>query len=482
MLLAIALAAWLALAQTARAQGLPPEVDAALTRAKLPRDAVAVLVVEAQGRDAPRVDHRSDVSMNPASVMKLVTTAAALDLLGPAYQWTTAVFADGPIRDGRLDGNLYLRGQGDPTMVSERLWLLMRRVRGLGITRINGDIVLDRSAFALAATDPGGFDGEPLRPYNAAPDALLLNYKSILMTFVVDRSANLARIHVDPPLAGVTIPDAVPLNSNGGCGDYRGSLRADFSDPAQIRFAGSYPAACLERTWPLAWPDPQIYAARAIAGMWRDVGGQLGGGVRDGTVPVAAGPALFEFGSPTLAEVVRDVNKFSNNVMAQQLFLSLSLPARSSIDKPAAADAPAGAPASFGASRELVQQWWRERIGGGVEAPLVDNGAGLSRSARTSALALGRLLQTAYQAPWMPELMTSMPIAGLDGTMRRNRSGAVGNAHLKTGSLRDVTAVAGYVLANSGRRYVVVLLTNHPNAGASRAAIDKLLDWVVKDN
>ncbi len=484
---ALAAAAWIialwSIAVTATGQDLPLEVNAALARAKLPRDAVAVLVVDAQGKEAPRVSHRVDAPMNPASVMKLVTTAAALDLLGPAYNWTTSVYADGPIRDGRLEGNLHIRGQGDPTMVSERLWQLMRRVRGLGISHINGDIVLDRSAFALVPTDPGGFDGEPLRPYNAAPDALLLSYKSILMTFVVDRAANLARIHVDPPLAGVTIPASVPLLSSGGCGDYRGSLRADFSDPAQIRFAGGYPAACQQRTWPLAWPDAQVYAARAIEGMWREVGGQLAGTVRDGPVATAAGPAVFEIGSPTLAEVVRDVNKYSNNVMAQQLFLSLSLPAGRASDKSAAAaDTPAAVPASFAASRDVVQQWWRDRIGASVDMPLVDNGAGLSRHARASAMALGRLLQVAYQSPWMPELMASLPIAGIDGTMRRNRSGAVGSAHLKTGSLRDVTAVAGYVLANSGRRYVVVLMTNHANAGASRAAIDKLLDWVVKDN
>ena len=483
MAAAAQIAALWAMAAAAMAQGLPPEVDAALARAKLPRDAVAVLVVEAQGKEAPRVSHRVDVPMNPASVMKLVTTSAALDLLGPAYNWTTSVYTDGPVRDGRLEGNLYIKGQGDPTMVSERLWQLMRRVRGLGVNRINGDIVLDRSAFALSPTDPSGFDGEPLRPYNAAPDALLLNYKSILMTFVVDRAANLARIHVDPPLAGVTIPASVPLLTTGGCGDYRGSLRADFSDPAQIRFAGSYPAACLERTWPVAWPDAQVYAARAVEGMWREVGGQLSGSVIAGTVPPTAGPAVFEVASPSLAEVVRDVNKYSNNVMAQQLFLSLSLPGGRASDKPTAvADAAAAAPASFAASRDAVQQWWRDRIGGSVDMPVVDNGAGLSRSARASALALGRLLQTAYQAPWMPELMASLPIAGIDGTMRRNRSGAVGSAHLKTGSLRDVTAVAGYVLANSGRRYVVVLITNHANASASRAAIDKLLDWVVKDN
>jgi len=461
----------------AMAQDLPPEVDAALARAKLPRDAVAVVVVDAQGGRAPRISHRAAVAMNPASVMKLVSTYAALDLLGPAYSWSTPVYLDGPVRDGVLYGNLHIRGQGDPTLVVERLWLLMRRVRALGIDRIGGDIVLDRSAFALAPSDPGGFDGEPLRPYNAAPDALLLNYKSVVMTFVVDRQNNLARVHVNPPLAGVAIPASVPL-SGGGCGNYRASLRADFSDPSQVRFAGTYPAACQERAWPVAFPDPDSYAARAIEGMWRNVGGELAGTVRDGPLPAGIGAPTFEMGSPTLAEVIRDINKYSNNVMAQQVFLSLSMASGDSNGN-TVTSLNAG-PASFEASREVVRRWWRQRFGD-TQAPMIDNGSGLSRDARVSAQTLAQLLQAAYQSPQMPELMASLPIAGIDGTMRRNRSDAVGSAHLKTGSLRDVVAMAGYVQARSGRRYVLVAMTNHPNAGAIRPALDALLDWVIRD-
>ncbi len=471
------LAATCVLGAAAQAQGLPAEVEAALARAKLPRDAVSVLVVDAQGDRAARASHRAEVAMNPASVMKLVSTYAALDLLGPAYSWRTPVFVDAPVRDGVLTGNLYIQGQGDPTLVAERLWLLMRRIRGLGIERIAGDIVLDRSAFALAPIDPGGFDGEPLRPYNAAPDALLLNYKSVVMTFVVDRANNLARIHVNPPLAGVVVPQSVPL-SGGDCGDYRGNLRADFSDPTRIRFAGSFPAACQERVWPIAFPDPAGFAGRAVEGMWREVGGQLAGTVRDGLVPAGVTSPVLEIVSPTLAEVIRDINKYSNNVMAQQLFLSLSLPARRPNGQDAGS-APAAA-ASFEASRDVARTWWRERFGT-LEPPLLDNGAGLSRGARVSAQALARMLQAAWQSPLMPELMSSLPIAGVDGTMRRNRSRAAGSAHLKTGSLRDVVAIAGYVHANSGRRYVLVAIANHPNAYASRAAFDALLDWTIRD-
>ena len=457
-----------------QAQGLPAEVEAALVRAKLPLDAVAVVVVDAQGGKAPRVSYRADAPMNPASVMKLVSTYAALELLGPAYSWRTPVYLDGTVRHGVLAGNVFIQGQGDPTLVAERLWLMMRRIRGLGIERIQGDIVLDRGAFALIPTDPGGFDGEPLRPYNAAPDALLLNYKSVVMTFVVDRPNKLARVQVNPPLAGVQIPASVPL-SDGDCGDYRASLRADFSDPTRIRFAGSYPASCQERVWPVAFPDPASFAARAIEGMWREVGGRLSGVVRDGPVPVGIGPAVFEIGSPTLAEVVRDINKYSNNVMAQQLFLSLSLPAAR-----VSSTAQQTGAASFDASREVVRVWWRERFGS-TEPPVLDNGSGLSRQSRVSAQALARLLQSAWSSPQMPELVSSLPIAGVDGTMRRNRSRAAGSAHLKTGSLRDVVAIAGYVHAASGRRYVLVAIANHPNAGASRAAFDALLDWTIRD-
>ena len=461
------------------AQALPPEVDALLARAKIPRDAVAMLVVDATGKAAPRLSHRPDVALNPASVMKLVTTYAALDLLGPAYTWRTPVWVDGFVRDGTLFGNLYIKGQGDPKLVVERLWLLMRQVRGLGIDTIAGDIVLDHSAFEPSESDPGSFDGEPLRPYNASPDALLLNFKSVVMTFVPDRGTNMAQVYFEPPLAGVQRQTRVQLGQ-GECGDYRAALKADFSDPTRIHFAGVFPALCGEKTWPVAYADPKTYAVRAVEGMWRDMGGKLNGDVRDGLVPAskdAKSPLrlLFELGSPTLAEVIRDVNKYSNNVMAQQVFLSLSLPAR----EPNGGQS--NAVASHEASRDVVLRWWKDRIDT-ENVPLLENGSGLSRQSRISARALARLLQVAYQSPQMPELMSSLPITGVDGTLRRSRAKAQGSAHLKTGSLRDVVAVAGYVHAASGKRYVLVAIVNYPNANAARPAIDALMDWAVNDN
>lgn len=461
------------------ADALPAPVAAAAARANVPREALHLLVLDAQGvpgRTTARLRHRADVAANPASVMKLVTTYAALDLLGPSFTWTTPVWIDGRVDGDVLRGNLHIRGQGDPKLVIERIWLLLRRVQALGVRQIEGDIVLDRSAFALTDTSPGQFDGEPYRPYNAAPDALLLNFKSLIVTFRPDAGQQRATLAVEPTLAGVTLPASVPLRS-GECGDWRGGLRPDFSDPARLVFNGTYPASCGERIWPLAYADPASYAPRLLTALWRELGGSLSGQVRFGPAP-AAGTPWLEFASPPLADVVRDINKYSNNVMAQQVFLTLGQePQRRSDGSRAAA-------VGFDAAREVVLRWWHERWPD-TPPPVLDNGSGLSRQERISAAALGRMLQSAYQSPVMPELMSSLPVAGVDGTLRRSRARTpAGSAHLKTGSLRDVTALAGYVLGRSGRRYVLVALVNHPTPGvaaAARPVLDALIEWTQAD-
>jgi D-alanyl-D-alanine carboxypeptidase/D-alanyl-D-alanine-endopeptidase (penicillin-binding protein 4) len=441
---------------------LPGEVYSALDRAKVPADAVVVMVQEV-GSHRSRLAWRADVAVNPASLTKLLTTYAALDLLGPAWTWSTPVWLDGSVRDGVLEGNLVIKGSGDPKLVPERLWLLLRRVQQLGVREIRGDIVLDRSAFVVPEQNPADFDGEALRPYNVRADALLLAYRSVLIGFTPDAARGVALVSVDPPLAGVEVDRSVPLSAT-ACNDWRAELKADFADPARLRLAGSFPAACGEKTWPIAYAEPRRYDERMLAGLWREMGGKLAGSVRDGAAP--ATPATFTSVSPALAEVIREINKFSNNVMAQQLFLTLGL-ARGGKGTPEA-------------SREVLRRWLAERIGRQAEGAVIDNGSGLSRETRLSAQQLGRVLQSAWSSAVMPELVASLPVSGTDGTLIRSKA-PPGRAHLKTGSLRDVAGVAGYVLGSSGRRYVLVAIVNHPNANAARPAIDALVQWVVQD-
>ena len=461
-LLCAALALGVSMPSRAAPDALPPSVAAALDRAKVPRESVFAMVQEVGGA-RPRLTWQTEQPANPASLMKLLTTFSALELLGPAWTWTTPVWLQGTLRDGVLDGNLVLKGSGDPKLVLERMWLLLRRVQQLGVREIRGDIVLDRSAFVVPEQSPADFDGEALRPYNVRADALMLNYKAVVFTFTPDAARSIAVISTDPPLAGVRVDTGVPLTA-GACEDWRGALRADFTDPMRLRFTGSFAAACAEKTWAVAYADPERYNARALLGMWKEMGGRIGGTVRDGAAP--ATPPSFELASPSLAEVIRDINKYSNNVMAQQLFLTLGLTQRG-----------AGTP---DAAREVMRQWAQARLGTAGATLAIDNGSGLSRESRVSAQLLTRLLLAAWASPVMPELMASLPVAGVDGTLKRSRA-TLGRAHLKTGSLRDVAGIAGYVLANSGRRYVVVAIANHPNANAARPAFDALVQWAAGD-
>ena len=396
--------------------------------------------------------------------MKLLTTYAALDLLGPAWSWTTPVWLTGSVNSsGVLNGNLVIKGSGDPKLVVERLWLLMRRIQQQGVREIQGDLVLDRSAFAIPEQNPADFDGEPLRPYNVPPDALLLNYKSVVMTFIPDTARGIALVSTDIPLAGQRVDTQVPL-SNTACGDWRAGLKADFSDPKRWRLGGTYPASCGEKIWPVAYTDTPSYNERALLGLWQQMGAKITGAVREDTSPST--PPTFEVNSPPLAEVIRDINKFSNNVMAQQLFYTL------------AAQQSRG-PATQEGARQVLRTWAQDRFGESATSSLVvDNGSGLSRHNRVTAQLLVELLRHAWNSPLMPELMSSLPIGGIDGTMRRSKS-ATGRTHLKTGSLRDVVGVAGYVLSPSGQRSILVAIVNHPNANAARPAIDALVQWTA---
>jgi serine-type D-Ala-D-Ala carboxypeptidase/endopeptidase (penicillin-binding protein 4) len=443
---------------------LPEPVRAALVRAQLPEDSLYAWVAPVEGGPA-WLAHQSDTLAHPASVMKVVTSIVALDRLGPLFQWRTPVYADSTGSSGSGSGHLYVQGRGDPRLVNERLWLLLRQVMAVTGPELRGDLVLDRSAFAIPAVDPGAFDGEPLKPYNVRPDALLVNQKSLLLSLRPDAARGVARVASDTALAGVQWPATVPL-VGGACQDWRAGLKLDVSDPLRPRFGGGLPVACGEKVWPLAWPDAAGFNARAIEAQWLALGGKLRGRVREGPVP--AGAVLVAEGvSPALPEVLRDMNKHSNNAIAQHLMLALS---------PGQAAQPAQ-PATWEGARAEVQALVQSH-GCRDDELVIDNGSGLSREERISPRCLGRLLQWAWTQPWMPELLGSLPVAGIETTARRVTS-AAGRAHLKTGSLNNVAALAGVVHGADGQRHAVVVMLNHPLAAGAeaRAVLDAVVGW-----
>ena len=465
------------------AQQLPPAVAQALARAGVPREAVSFEVRPVTGDATPRLSHKTGVAMNPASVMKLVTTFSALDILGPDFTWKTGFYTDGRLSKGVLTGNLIIKGGGDPKWVLERIEENFKTLQTLGVQRITGDIVLDNTVFDLPERNSADFDGEPMRPYNSAPDGLLVNFKALIFKFAPDPPTQTVRVVSEPPIADVAIDTQVNATTE-SCGDWRSSLRADFSNPNKVQFNGSYSVRCGENTWPVAYIEPASYALRVVKAMHKASGGVLDGKVRYGTLPRTA-LLLWQAPSLPLSSIIADVNKYSNNVMAQQVFLTLSTQYSSfntSLHLP-------GAPrtGNFVRSAATVQHWWRERFGRAVKAPTLDNGSGLSRSERITAQSLGELLKMAARHPSGGVFSNSLALAGVDGTTvnmakRGIAVNALGNAQLKTGTLRDVAAVAGYATGKSGRRYSVVGLINHPNASAARPALDALVEWAVLDD
>ena len=463
VLLAFALATGLA-----RAQSLPASVEQALKRAQVPLSAVAAYVQDVDG-GKPLVAHHAAQSMNPASTMKLLTTYAALELLGPTFTWKTEAYAGGRLEGGVLQGDLILKGYGDPKLTLERFWLLLRRLRAQGLRDIRGDLVLDRSYFEAAEYDPAKFDAEPLRAYNVGPDALLLNFKAVRFQFVPDAEKKIVAVIAEPRPAGLEFTAAVRA-TDGACGDWRAGIKADFQSnggTAKASFSGSMPAACGEHYWNASLLAQPNYVYGVFRQLWEEAGGTLAGSWKDGPVP--GGARLLATGeSASNAELVRDINKFSNNVMARQLFLALSAEV---LKQPGRSDR----------STQVVRSWLAEKKLDGPELVL-ENGSGLSRQERISAQHLGQLLLEAWRSAVMPELMSSLPLVAYDGTMRRRlRSESIaGQAHIQTGSLSDARTLAGYVLDQRGQRHVVVLFINHPNAAASQSAQDALLQWVYE--
>jgi len=444
---------------------IPPPVAQALARGGIPESAVGLYVHEVGAND-PIAMHRAELPLNPASVMKLVTTYAALELLGPAHEWITEIHTDGTLQNDVLLGNLYIKGAGDPKLAIENVWLMLRKLRARGIREIRGDLVLDRGVFTTDHPDPGQFDNEPLQPYNTTPDALLTNFKSFTLTFTPDAETRSVRISADPPLQQLQIVNNLNY-TEGACAFFANRVKPqtqDGGDTARVIYTGNYAQNCGEQVTYLSVMNHRGYFGALFRHVWRELGGSLNGRVRDGPVPGGA-VRLIEQPSQPLSEIVRYVNKFSNNVMTRQLLLTLG--------------AASGGPGTPERGTRAVQQLLAAR---GVPMPelVIENGSGLSRIERVSARGLGHMLLAAYRSPVMPEFISSMPLVGVDGTMHRRlrNTDVSGQAHIKTGLINDVRALGGYVLDQRGRRVVAVMLINHPRAFNANAVQDALLRWV----
>jgi len=454
-----ALIAALCVAFNAHAAALPPAVKQALNQAGIPLSAVGIVVQQAGGGRKPLISLNAERPMNPASTMKLLTTYAGLDLLGPAYTWKTEAYLDGELQEGVLHGNLVLKGYGDPKFTIEQFWLWLAELRARGLREIRGNLVLDRSFFDLPPHDPAAFDNDPVRAYNVGPDALLLNFNTLRLRYLPD--GDKLNVITEPPLDGIRLDNRLIPESAGGCDGWDDRVIVQPSGDSVV-LQGGYPGDCGEREHNLSVMPHTRYVEAVFRALWKELGGTLQGKLREGVAGDNA--KLFStHHSDPLSTIIRDINKFSNNVMARQLFLTLGATDKARIDR----------------SVQAIQDWLRKQRLDFPELAL-ENGAGLSRAERISAQHLAQLLQRAAAHPLSAELRASLPILGVDGSVKKRlrESPSAGHAHLKTGTLEGVKTIAGYVRSKNGKEWIVVFFINHPNAKLGQDAQDALIEWI----
>ncbi len=476
---------------------------------------------------SPILQHQATLPRTPASTMKLVPSFIALDTLGGDFVWHTRVYHTGIIIGERLHGDLIVQGSGDPKMTHERLQQLLYQVQKAGIRHINGDIIIDSAIFDKVSKDPAAFDNSPLRPYNASPDGFLVSFSTIGIQSQPLNEGQ-AQLTYTPKLANYQLPNTVNIRS-AACGQALYSLAPQWQS-TKLTLNNDLPNSCGEHMFYVAYPDAKDFATRVLAGKWQELGNTLSGKVIAQEAPyqsskkakatrgLAALPVsplpLVSYPSLSLTKQIYDINHFSNNVMTEQVALSLDAyghgkanvsnpkitgnnetnkTAAEMVDSKTSAKKTTslyqfGQPAStnYPTALQTMTQWWQNNLS--TPPPHLTNGSGLCRDCTVTAENLNELLTYAYSHPSFGAYVNSLGIAGVSGTIaahseRLPESAATGRAWIKTGTLNNVTSMAGYVKGLSGQDYVVVGLINSEqalNAYTARPVLDAMLDWTAQ--
>ena len=457
---------------------LPEAVEKALRHTHLPESSLSVWVQDTAGEE-PMLSHHADLPRSPASTIKLLTTLAALEELGPAYEWETGVYVTGPVHEGRLEGDLVLVGSGDPFLVVEQLWRLLASVHARGLREVAGRLVIDNSRFSAAAEPPpGDFDDKPYRAYNALPDALLVNFNAL--DVVLEARGGEVHVWTEPAVAGLVLRNRL-VPAPGGCAlrnvhfgvsGGRGAGSPTDAPLPVLTLSGRFPLECRRWAFPRSVLPPARFADGVVRALWAQMGGRIEGGLVLARLPEGA-MRWHRHRSPPLSLVVRGINKFSNNVMARNLLLTLGVERF-------------GAPGTTYKGRQAVEAWLERR---GVRLPhlRLENGSGLSRDSRISARGLGRVLLAARRSRFWPEFAQSLPLASLDESLqdRFTDHPDASRARIKTGLLDDVRTLAGYVTTPAGRTLAVVALQEHPGVhrhGRGIAVQDALVRWLLNQD
>ncbi|WP_352339529.1 D-alanyl-D-alanine carboxypeptidase [Psychrobacter sp. 16-MNA-CIBAN-0192] len=470
----------------------------------------------------PLISHQPDVARTPASTMKLIPSFIALDTLGADFVWHTRVYHSGIIIGNRLYGDLIIQGSGDPKMTHERLQQLLYQVQKAGIQHIEGNIIVDSAIFHQVSKNPAAFDNAPLRPYNASPDGFLVNFSSMgIQSYPLDNGQ--AQLTYTPQLANYKLPSIVDTRT-AACSQASASLAPQWQAD-KLTFNANLPDSCGEHIFYVAYPDAKDFAARVIAAKWQALGNTLSGNViaqekpyqacntlksanniqaKRGLAALSLSPLpIISYPSLTLTEQIYDINHFSNNVMTEQVALSIDAYHKAAVTKKDTQKSIKNAnniadkstslyqfgtpqPTDYSQALTTLNDWWQTHLT--TPPPIMTNGSGLCRECTVTAANLSELLTYAYGRPSFDAYVSSLGVAGVSGTIaahseRLPESAAIGRAWIKTGTLDNVTSMAGYVKGQSGQEYAVVGIINTQqslNAYTARPVLDALLDWTAQ--
>ncbi len=448
---------------------LPATIAKLLRRARVPQTGIGIYIHDVT-QPRPLLVVNGERPFNPASAVKALTTFVAMDRLGPNFKWRTELWLKGKVRGGTLKGDLILKGGGDPSLSTERLWKLLHGAWARGLRHIHGDFIIDATYFDHRPPPRSAFDGNTYSPYNAPPFTALLNFNATRFVIRPMIGENTITVFTDPPLANLTIDNRMTYRA-GKCRPGHRNIDMVVLDSGQtprVRFKGEYGAGCGETALTRVVSTNETHLFGAAKSLWQRMGGTITGKVVLAATPRGA-RRLVSLESPVLSNVIRNMNKDSNNVMVRQLLLTLGAERL-------------GRPGTLDKGRAVILDWlrsWRADVNRAV----IDNGAGLSRKTRVTANAMGRFLHVAYASPLVTEFMSSLAVSGIDGTLRKRfvKQPLQGRVHIKTGTLDHVRAMAGYVLSGKGRRFIVVVLENHRGAHYIGAMIQNaILRWLFK--
>ena len=484
---------------------LPESIAKAIKKSGIPSQSVSISIDKIsyksqQGKlfsTVNLVDWQENSPMNPASTIKLLTSLAALEVLGPQYRWKTDLLTNGKIQNGLLKGDLLIRGSGDPKLIPEEINKILLNLQSLGVKRIDGQLILDRSAYEISVKETSFSDSDPTRAYNVAPDALLFAFNSFSFQFYPNNQNDLVVIKQSPRMANFKIDNNLKI-IEGDCTDWKKDISmslTNFKSGAWTAvFNGVYPSGCQNATWNVVASDSDSFFIQSFIAAWEDVGGTWVKSpiLKSYDPKTEFKPIITHFGVP-LYESVKDINKLSNNVMARQVMLTMAL------EK-------IGRPSNTNNSMKVIKDWLLSHQLNMSEL-VIENGSGLSRIERISSKNLNQVLLLGLNSSSKDYFLESLPIAGFDGTMKHrlldklrkyipNKKEMANleknivdfpsglkkyGAYIKTGSLVDVRSISGYVVSRSGNVYAVTSLINDPNARNGRVIHDTVLSWLLDD-